>query len=108
MALLELLPLGHCRFPRNLRTSIWRRAAQLQDPIDGCQSAAMGRSAFGKIYTYNLLPDVVAEQTTIKGFQRFLQRGVINACRAGIEDWSRLLTTGVRNMPARSFHGLIE
>ena len=38
-----------------------------------------------------MLPDAVAEQKSVKGFQRLLQRGVAKVCRAGIADSSGLL-----------------
>ena len=85
-----------------------RRAAQLQDPIDGCQSAAMARSAFGKIYTYNLLPDNVAEQKSIKGFQRLLQRGLQNACRRGVPNWNNLFSKGAHSMSVDAFRYMLE
>ena len=66
-------------------------------------SAAFSRSAFGKVYVYNLLPCIVAEQRTIKGFQRLLQRGLVNACRAGLPLWPKFLSEGAKQVSVESF-----
>ena len=105
-ALSDLFPLGHGRFLRSLRTSQRRRAVQLHDPIDGSNSPAMSRSAFGEVYTYTSLPDAVAELPTIKQFQRQLQRGIAKACRSGTDAWRSVLSTGVRTMSSQAFHAL--
>ena len=107
-SLLDVFPLGCSRSPRSLRGNGARHANQLLDPIDGCQSAAMERSAFGKIYVYNLLPKAVAEQSSTKTFQRMLQQGLKSACRAGVLNWPRFLSDGVRNLSAEAFQQVLS
>ena len=107
-SLRNLLPLGPARFPRNLRAPSARHANQLQDPIDGGQSAAVSRSAFGKVDVYNLLPKVVAEQPRVKLFQNRLQAGLKKACRAGVPAWHRFLSEGPRRLSADSFQLMLS
>ena len=99
---------GPARFPRNLRAPHARDAYQFRDPIDGCQSAAMCRSAFGKIYVYNLLPTAVAELPTVKAFEKMLQQGLKKACRTEVPAWNFFLSDGPRRLSAVSFQQMFS
>ena len=107
-SLLNLFPLGCSHYIRDLRAPGARHSKQLHDPIDGCQSAAMGRSAFGKVYVYNLLPKMVAEQPGTKGFQRKLQHGLKQACRAKVDNWQTFLSDGVKTLSVNVFQQMFS
>ena len=77
-------------------------------PRDGCLSAAMGRSAFGKVFVDNLLPIVFAEQQNTKGFQRKLQHGLKQACRAKVGHWPNFLSDGVKHLSANRFQEMFS
>ena len=107
-SLQELFPLGGSHFPRSLLAPSVGHDHQLHDAIDGCQSAAVGRSAFGMIHVYNLLPKDVVEGASIKTFQRKLQLGLKRACRAGLPDWPDLFKVGLRNLSVSGFQQMFS
>ena len=83
---------------------------QIHDPIDGTQSRALERSVYGLIYTFNSLPPEVAKAPDTSGFQRRLQRAVVNACGRAVskEWWPAVLCDGVRKLNLASFHTLVH
>ena len=97
-------PRGYVDCPRAWRASSLRHSKQLHDPIDGSNTATMGRSVFGLIYSYNLLPQGVVNAPNVKMFQRSLQRGLKSASKLGVRDRELLLSSGVRTMSVESFH----
>ena len=70
------------------RLAARRHDRQLFDPLDGSKRKTLfGRSAFGLVRVYNLLPQKVVEARTVKDFQRNLQNHVKNLLASGDEDW---------------------
>ena len=107
-SLCNMFPSGDASFPRNLRGLGSRHTKQLRDPIDGCQSRAMTRSAFGRIYVYNQLPQDLVDATDVKPFQKRLQRGLIKACRAGVPTWRRFLYDGYTVLSVSCFRAYFD
>ena len=68
----------------------------------------MRRSLFGLVHTYNLLPQCVVDQKTVKGFQRSLQEAlkVYASAPSAPDDWPLLYTVGRRRLPLPGFDRL--
>ena len=70
------------------RLSARRHNKQLFDPLDGSKRKTFfGRSAFGLVRVYNLLPQRVVEARTVRDFQRLLQNQVKDLLAASDENW---------------------
>ena len=78
-------------FPQSYRVPAWRHSRQLHDPTCGAESRMLQRSFLWLIYTYNLLPQKVVKQKSVKLFQNALQRDVIQGAHAGVRRWEALL-----------------
>ena len=61
-------PMVAPRLPRDLRGSTITHNRQLFDRCGGSQPPAFGRSLFGEVYCYNLLPQRIVEKRTVKEF----------------------------------------
>ena len=92
------------QFPRSFRAPSLQHSRQLHDHIDGSQPRIFERSAFGLIYTYNILPQQVVDCVTVSSFQRKLQNGVETACEQRWINWPNVLRDGVRSLPLARFH----
>ena len=65
-----------------------RHNSQLYDPVDGSRRRTMfGRSAFGLIRIYNLLPQKVVDSRSVKDFQSQLQDLVKESLVSSDDDW---------------------
>ena len=77
-----------------------RRAAknhsrQLEDPRKGAFPELLRRSALGLIAVYNLLPESIVAEDTVKEFQKKLQELLKARAEAGCEDWADTLSPRV-------------
>ena len=51
-----------------------------------------GRSLFGLVRVYNLLPQSVVDATSVQSFQRVLQKGLLRAASTGVVRWQYLFS----------------
>ena len=51
-----------------------------------------GRSLFGLVSSYNLLPQSIVDSTCVSAFQGRLQRAVLKAAKNGVDNWTSLLS----------------
>ena len=56
------------------------------------QRGLVQRSALGLVAVYNLLPERLRAEDSVKGFQTSLQKIVKNAAGDGIPEWRQLLS----------------
>ena len=68
-----------------------RHRLQLFDRCQGRQGLNFGRSLFGLVRVWNLLPPIFIEVKTVHLFQKHLTRAVCLACERQIRDWQLLL-----------------
>ena len=90
---------------RSLRSPEKRHSYQLRDPCESIVTRQFNRSAFGLIYTYNLLPQVVVG-APIEFFRRFLQYALIRVAQSSLLSWQYLFSHGIRNMTVEKFQSL--
>ena len=67
-----------------------RHSRQLVDPRDGSHSMLLTRSAFGLISVYNLLPQCIVDESSVKGFQSALQSMLKAKAWTGLGNWEEL------------------
>ena len=60
---------------------------QLWDYLDGNHSELLRRSAFGLTHTYNSLPQSAVNSTTVRAFQRFLQKDLKEKVKSSYDNW---------------------
>ena len=60
---------------------------QFWDYLDGNHSELLRRSAFGLTHTYNSLPQSAVNSTTVRAFQRFLQKGLKEKVKSSYDNW---------------------
>ena len=78
----------------NRRSSRRRgQASRLHEYRDGTQLNIVKRSALGLCSIYNLLPESIVEDKSVKGFQRSLQDLARECARQGFPDWQYLYST---------------
>ena len=78
----------------NRRSSRSRgQASRLHEYRDGTQLNIVKRSALGLCSIYNLLPESIVEDKSVKGFQRSLQDLARECARKGFPDWQYLYST---------------
>ena len=95
-------------FPRSLRAPHLRHNRQINDPSDGTESRLMSRSIFSLIYTYNCLPQIVVDSSSISIFQRHLQRALISAASNGFENWQFMYSSGIRKTSVAMFQSFFK
>ena len=60
---------------------------QLWDYLDGTHSELLRRSAFGLTRTYNSLPQSAVNATSVRAFQRSLQKDLKAKAKSGHDNW---------------------
>ena len=95
--LADLFPLAPDSRPRigipnqtRLHRTVQRHNRQFMER-DG-HTDVFRRSVFGRVASYNLLPQSMVDMSSVKGFQRMLHLAVLRAARSNGENWSRLLS----------------
>ena len=69
------------------KADVCRHDRQLHDPIEPGHSPVIRRSIFGMVRIYNALPQSVVALTTVKSFQRALQRRAREAASDAVREW---------------------
>ena len=87
-ALLPLCPRSSAT--RRTRFDSRRHDRQFVNYCDGSQLQQFSRSIFGIVKVWNLLPIACVECNSVSSFQARLTEAARNACRSGVESWSRM------------------
>ena len=79
---------------RSLRSGARRHRRHLAEPCVEWQDRleGFGRSAFGSVHVYNLLPSEYVDTDSVCDFQKALQSLVVKAARRSDESWQKLLS----------------
>ena len=76
--------------PRHLHATRYQEKKhnkQLWDYLDGKHSELLRRSALGLTRTYNSLPQSAVNSTTVRAFQRFLQKDLKEKVKSSYDNW---------------------
>ena len=85
------------------RGIVRRHSLQLFGFRNEMQTDVFQRSVFGVVRSHNALPQWHVDISTVKGFQRELQRAVLSIAELGYDGWQRVLSRGVLLMNLLDF-----
>ena len=84
-----------------LRLRFWRplHTRQLATPVNTSSSEVLRRCLFGLVKCYNVLPQNLMDESSVKTFQRRLQFELLRLAELGAEDWELLHSSVWRRFP---------
>ena len=89
---LDRSPPPRSRSLRSASSSSRRHIRHLVSPIPASSPDYVSRSPLGAVRVYNILPDSVIGQSSVKQFQSHLQELVCACAHNGVESWQTVLS----------------